>query len=151
MEIRQWPNTSTLHYSLLWAPRTHFSGSLEASLFCQTVRSVAFAPRLFHSEQSELKAPSIDPEFYYPAVLSALTMKTHHITLHYLQRRENLNFDRGNLFRNINFQLLSSEIWGCDPKSVWHISWSVWGLLGLIFSFTHQSLSLSASYSPCCG
>lgn len=45
---------------LLWAPNIHFNGSLQIALLCRMVTRVVSVPRLFHSEQSVQKSPSMD-------------------------------------------------------------------------------------------
>lgn len=94
----------TLLYFLVWAQNTHFNGSPQISLLSHMLTEGVSIPRLFLTEQRVLKSPSMDLESYYPAVLSlrlsALSMKMHYTTVHYLQQWANLNFDRSHLFKN---------------------------------------------------
>lgn len=94
----------TILYFLVWAQNTHFNGSPQILLLCHVLTEGVSLPRLFLTERRVLKSLPMDLESYYPAVLSlrlsALSMKMHYMTVHYLQQWANLNFDRSHLFKN---------------------------------------------------
>lgn len=93
----------------------------------------------------------------YQSAYRRFPMKMHNIAVHYLQQSVNLNFDRTHLFhtkKESTLAFLGEKYEAGNPKPVWHISWSVWSMLGLIFSLMHPSslgvLLQKASYFPCC-
>lgn len=73
----------------------------------------------------------------------------HYIIVHYLQQWVNLNFDRSHLFKISTSGFSKGKYETSNPRPVWHISWRVCSMLGLIFSLMHQSsLSLFLSQHP---